>query len=680
MAEVISSRLIQNLESLKHFYPLIYRKFSRYNQKSNIRLVFNQDGEPDIFFPSTGVFLYSGMTFFQSQKIADDLIDHLDRFSLYPSLSDLNDSVCQIHFEFRNSIAGEVVKALAGVDRLSKADSFPCIILTGLGLGFQLGYLYERMTPLHLYVIEPDPDIFFLSLCCFDYASLFSYIHENNFHLEFRIGNDYSNLIDDLNLYFNNYPVAFAAQCFWFGYCNTPEIKHVIPLLSENFASVTLKRGFFDDLMFSFAHSVNNISSGVPVLFNSRLSSHIKKIPLLLVGNGPSLDGDIDFIRKYQKHFVIMACGTTYATLCKCGVRADIYIALERGVNVYDSLMAIKDHREYFEHTLCIGTEIVYPRVFELFRNRLIILKDNETTPLWLMNSELLPQNEDLLTVSRINPLVSNFGLVVASVLGFKQIFMVGVDNGVIDNPSVLSVNLHSRYSIYEDIDDAGQHKDDNQSILKLFYEYPANFGGKVKTDSLYLSSIRAMESCISRYADDIKYYNCSNGAAIRGAKPFRLKNIKFVKEKLDFARFVHELISNSRSFSFSTDDIKDILDIGGYRNFVDDIIRRLTNAEEDRLQFLQMEEKIFNDIEKTKTKDWYKLFLNGSLIYMLLPVNEYLYSVEESSNSWNKAKSLVNTIVEFLNLTKGVVPRAFEYVQNEHIRIIKEEKRKAGL
>lgn len=681
-SEFTSNRLSQNLGALKHYYPQLYRRFFNYVPKSDICLVTTQNGEPDVYFASSNSLLYSGQSFARCRKLVADLVDHLDLFSLYPSLTELEDQDRQIHFEYRNRVVRDVVRSLEGTNQISKAESFPCIIQIGLGLGYQLGYLYEEMTPLHLYVIEPDQDLFFLSLCCFDYQPLLSYIHENNLHLEFRVGNDFSSLIDELNVYFNWHPVAFAAQCFWFGYSCTPEVKQLSLLLSENFASITLKLGFFDDLMFSFAHGVNNISSGVPVLCKNKpcLSDSLRKLPLLLVGNGPSLDNDIDFIKENQDRFVIMACGTAFSTLCKCGIKSDIYIALERGIYVYDSLMATKDYSEYFEHALCIGTEIIYPEVFALFKNRLIILKDNELAPLWLRTSGQLSLNADLPVAARINPLVSNFGLVAASVLGFRRIYMVGVDNGVIDDSSDAAQNLHSRYSIYTDKNGSDKQMEGDQHLSTLYFQYPANFGGKVKTDSLYLSSIRAMEYCIAKHTDDAKYYNCSNGAVVNGAEACRLHKVKLGQEKFDFASFMQEIISSSRSFSFSVDQMKKILDVEGYCRFVDDTVKIFSQSVKDRLQFLKLEENLFDSIEKSRMNDWYKLFLNGSLIYMLLPVNEYLYSVDFNEDSSCKVRSFIDVIVEFLNLTKEIIPKAFEYTQGEHIRIIEETKKKCEI
>ncbi len=677
-SEFISDRLNQNLRALELYYPELYGRFYNYAQKSNIRLVINQSGEPDVYFPSSDTLLYSGQSFAKCLKIANDLIDHLELFSLYPALTELDDPFTQIHFEYRNRIVRDVVKELSGADPISKAESFPCILQIGLGLGYQLGYLYEKMTPLHLYVIEPDPDLFFLSLCCFDYPPLLNYIHENNLHLEFRIGNDFSNLIDELDVYFNWHPVAFAAQCFWIGY-HSSVIKQLMSLLSENFASITLKLGFFDDLMFSFAHGVNNISSGIPVLYSNKtfLSDYMRKFPLLLVGNGPSLDDDMDFIKKNQDRFVIMACGTAFATLCRCGIKSDIYIALERGVNVYDSLMAIKEHREYFEQTLCIGTEILYPKVFELFKNRMIILKDNEIAPLWLKRIGMIASNTELPVASRINPLVSNFGLVAASILGFKQVYMAGVDNGVIDDSSVTSPNLHSRHCIYADESGTEKYKVGYQRISRLFFDYPANFGGNVKTDSLYLSCIRAMEYCITKHSKNTCFYNCSNGAEVKGAKPFRLQNVKLGKENFDFTKFKQELISGCRSFSLTVDDLKKIIDVEGYCRFVDDTVRILTEIPKDRLEFIEIEEKLLDNIEKTKINDWYKMFLSGSLSYMLLPVNEYLYSAKDEESSLRKAGTFIKIITEFLNITKEIIPFALEYVQNEHVRVVENAKKK---
>ncbi|MGN4935622.1 6-hydroxymethylpterin diphosphokinase MptE-like protein [Aeromonas rivipollensis] len=101
--------------------------------------------------------------------------------------------------------------------------------------------------------------------------------------------------------------------------------------------------GFFDDNLFAIAHSATNICDGVPFLLKDRqVDSSYKELPVFIVGNGPSLDETIGYLKKYQDSAIIIACGSTVSALYKAGIKPDICVAVERTKSMADFLTFLK--------------------------------------------------------------------------------------------------------------------------------------------------------------------------------------------------------------------------------------------------------------------------------------------------------------------------------------------------
>ena len=66
------------------------------------------------------------------------------------------------------------------------------------------------------------------------------------------------------------------------------------------------------------------------VLRHQTLDKKYAKLPVFVIGSGPSLDNDIPFIRKNQDKAIVVACGTAIDTLYHAGIKPDFYACTER--------------------------------------------------------------------------------------------------------------------------------------------------------------------------------------------------------------------------------------------------------------------------------------------------------------------------------------------------------------
>ena len=89
------------------------------------------------------------------------------------------------------------------------------------------------------------------------------------------------------------------------------------------------------------------------------------------------MDADLELIKKNNNKVFIIACGTALTALLNYGIKVDIYVAVERTPDVYDSLLTIKDLK-LLDNILCIAPDTTYPPTITLFKHRVIGFKANE--------------------------------------------------------------------------------------------------------------------------------------------------------------------------------------------------------------------------------------------------------------------------------------------------------------
>jgi len=666
LEKLIPENLERNLNSLKTFFPQLYNKFQNYELKKQYKLTCNENRQPNILFPD-GSYLYGNNPFDECKKQVDNLLNNISFSVNTQGITDEDNPFYQLHFYYKNKLYSQVKDLCAKNNTESqsqkrgKITSAPLLIMLGLGLGYQLAFLYEKFTPVNIYIIEPDSDIFYLSLCVLDYTYIFEYISERHLGIKFIFTDDPESIMLDLDNYCSKYGMNIAVKTFYQHYAS-PRLSEIRHRLERDLPSISIKNGFFDDTLIGMCHSAKNLIAGVRILTDYQLPENLLNIPALIIGSGPSLDDELELIKNINSKVCIIACGTALTALIRYGIKVDIYVAIERTESVRDSLLTIKD-RSVFDQILCIAPDVVHPDVLNLFKHKLIGLKANEVIPSMLALSKNVKNIEDLCCLNYCNPLVSNMGLFIASYLGFKNLFLVGIDNGSAKNES------HSVYTCYYDERGNIKNGSENMILNKLSLSYPGNFRTTVKTNTLFKLSIRIFEELISNFKEKINFYNASDGAKIEGAIPLHLSEIDWKK----YSSFAHdnmrdEIISNkSKSIDVSKIDFQSLLKCDRYNEIADQLITDLKNLPEDRIETVLRLEAHLDYLKEIKKEGLIagSCALYGSLCLMYAGLLTAIYC----TNSSNKElANIIETITDFISETKRYYSHAFEY-DYEYIR-----------
>ena len=402
-----------------------------------------------------------------------------------------------------------------------------------------------------------------------------------------------------------------------------------------------------------------NIINQTPFLeLQKKLPEQYTSIPILVIGNGPSLDTDLELIKKNNNKMFIIACGTALTALLNYGIKVDIYVAVERTPDVYDSLLTIKDHK-LLDNILCIAPDTTFPSTINLFKHRVIGFKANEAMFKALALNKKLGKYQKYYPLDLINPLVSNMGLVIASCLQFKQIYLVGVDCGSAYEEA------HSKYSMYYENKKLKKEYTD-MTLNKNPNVYPGNFTDTVRTNDLFTTSLHCMEKVIHANKKQITYYNASNGAKIEGCIPKHLSEIDFARLKepdhIQFRNFIENEMAEP--INISEQDFIDILRLNRSFEIIDTLIDDLKKPAYSRQEIILKFEShmdFLNDcIKEGVIVSTHAV--KGSLADLYWGYITALYYQADETKALKDAEELIPLIIDFLKKAKEYLPKTYEY------------------
>ena len=660
LEQLIPENLESNLNALDKFFPKLYNKFKNYHLRSEYKLTCNENRQPNILFPD-GHYLYGSTPFDECSKQVEELLNNLSFSINTQGITDEENPFCQLHFYYKNKLYSQV-KSLCNKSKSELHDkkrrtatSTPLLIMLGLGLGYQLAFLYEKFTPINTYIIEPDTDIFYLSLCVFDYASLFQYISEKHLGIKFIFMDDPESIILDLDNYCSSYGMNLAVKTFYQHYASD-KLTKIKNRIQRDMSSISIKNGFFDDILIGMCNSSRNLISKTKILTDYQLPEHLKKIPVLVIGSGPSLDAELDLIKRINEKVCIIVCGTALTALIKYGIKVDVYVAIERTETVRDALLSIED-KTVFNDILCIAPDVVHPSVLNLFKHKIIAFKANEVMyySLALLGKIKVPNKYCCLNYC--NPLVSNMGAFIAFYLGFHDIYFVGIDNGSAQNDS------HSKFSYYYDKNGIIKKEAENMILNKLPLSFPGNFRTEIKTNSLFKISIRVFEDLISDNKKCANFYNASDGAKIEGSESKHLSDVNWKK----YDSFDHNELRNviehqkAENIEVNQHDFNAILKSERYNEVADLLIKDLKHLPENNAEIVLRLEAHFDYLNNLRKEGLvvgsHALYGSLALMYAGLITAIYCSDYQES-----ELETIINTITDFITETKKYYPFTYKY------------------
>ncbi len=384
-------------------------------------------------------------------------------------------------------------------------DNVEQLYMFGGGLFLQFQDILNALDVKRLTVFESDLDAFYASMHIVDWSEIYRYFDRENYSLELILATDDDNIYSDIYKRILTIGVhRFAKIDLYFHYQNK-ELNFLSDNILNYITASIAGMGFFEDERVGLAQTLKNLESNIPISRRDLSEiTELEQLPVLLIGNGPSLDMLEGFIKENRENFILVSCGTSLGTLEKKGIKPDIHLEQERILAVRNILI------ETTSQTFRKGIRLValnpcHPKVFELFDERYMAIKDQDIGAVYLKRLDL----GNVHSLKYPNPLVSNFGLSLLISLGFKNIYLAGIDCGM-----VTDTTHHSKDSYYYKDEKLNPYPHLLQSLLKV----KGNFRDAVFTTDLFNKSRLGL--ALSLANADVNCFNLSDGAFIDGAEP----------------------------------------------------------------------------------------------------------------------------------------------------------------
>lgn len=674
MSSMLIERFKRNIQVFSEFIPDIADTFRNYRPSRTLDFFCTENGIPNLMFPQNGnEILYKTDNPLELCKEQIDDVLSKQRY-VGTGYSKEYDQFGQIHFRYLSHAVARVKAAMEGEGLCTARElkSCPNCVVVGIGLGYPVGLLCERMEIANLVLIEPDPDLFFASLHAFDWASLLQYMKENHYGINFLIGQTAQQLSEDLSGFYERHGRFLSGQCICFVHYANQEIRDLVSTLLKDYYRIHSAMGFFDDHLFGISHACWAVTHHRRFLrADAAPEEWFRRIPLFVVGNGPSLDRDIPFLRRCQDKALIMACGTALDTLYHAGICPDFYACTERTPQIAETIDAIKD-KDFLRRITLIAGDVVHPQTQKRFTRSAIFGKPDE--PFFWMARAAFPGARKIRAINVMNPIVGNLGVSAAMSLGFYRVCLFGLDNG----KPVRADHMHSKYStLYSSsgISDKGGNYDLSSGIT-----LPGNFGGEVQSNYIFRLANRHMELVMRlahEYCPSLYITNSSDGALMEGAKP--VKSNDLMEEFLQM-----DDIDKESALSYLQDCLCLSLEIPEgelnlaclkkeFSRVCDSLIEKIrTYAKKERTAFVQHLESLSEEIAKLNANPLTRglgYTLEGTSQSMFMMALNALYHVHDETKAVELASRVLDDYVFLLEDAKRLYAFLPDYVMGDHLK-----------
>ncbi len=415
-------------------------------------------------------------------------------------------------------------------------NKYAPILIFGLGDGSHIKEL-RKVAPDNMFIVyEPDENIFYRVMTSLDMSAVVGDEKialavngvSKRFFIEFI-----QLIINYANLQLCKYPSLPNYAMLY-----SQERTHILELVKSHASSLVFTRNTSVVAKEeNIKNTLNNIKyamacSDIYNLKESFATVNLENVPAIIVGAGPSLDKNIDYIKEAKGKAFIIAVDTALKTVLREGIQPDITISVDG-----HKPMAIFEHEKIKS----------IPLVFCKESNEQIMEKHIGKKIMFNLGKDYMTQFFERFG-KKTDPLetggsVANNAFSLAQYLGFKNIILVGMDLAYTDN------KRHANAS----------YEDSTKNVFKrwnnmVYLDVEDIYGNIIVTDVKMKMYIEWFEKQILRYEDLNVIDATEGGALIKGCKimTFKAAIEQYCNETVDF----YELINGAKT-AFSLEEQK---------------------------------------------------------------------------------------------------------------------------
>jgi hypothetical protein len=532
----LNNELLQsNLAAFSLFFPEIAREFREYIP-SKWKPLANQNGEVNIFHLKTETTLYGESPLAEELQAFDAFVQAPSRERL--ALGYIRGKTSQ---HLHQKMVKKIEKAFEGIkaDDAVLPNEVNALLLFGIGAGYKLQKFYKTIDIKSLFICEPNRDYFYASLYAIDWNYILNEANENDRRIYLNIGDDGTNLAKDLVGQFHAIGTHVIESMYFSNGYDNPALIPAIKKLREELRSIVALGEYFDYSRYGVAHTKWAIENGVNFYTKKNIllfDSDFTEVPVFIVGNGPSLDKLLPVLKEERARAIIISCGTALQSLYKNGIIPDFHAEIESNRDTYDWATRI-GNLDFLKGISLLSCNGMHPDTVKLYKNAFLSFKEGEASTV-AINGLNASVNFPELKFSY--PTVSNFAINFALDVGFKQIYLIGVDLGFVDGQ-----HHHSKDSGYYKSDGSELYDYVNQSNSSLSVK--GNFRSSVTTKFEFNMARKMIEKAVAAYPNQ-DVYNLNDGAAITGCLPLNPDSVLLLNSSESKKRALEWIVKSMHS------------------------------------------------------------------------------------------------------------------------------------
>ncbi|WP_428024402.1 6-hydroxymethylpterin diphosphokinase MptE-like protein [Arcobacter sp.] len=647
----------ENLEYFKQNHPDIYKNLELYAAAIELGQIVPEfelqflNTHFDIVNPKTKQFLYVQNSNDVSKQIVDGInFDAtVNSFKTYYEFK-YNDTVAKTALEqdilapctIGNApVINFVNKNLSNPQNLKEVHKF---IIFGVLLGIHIPLIHQKLNSKVYLIVEPNLEFFRLSLFVTNYANLakqtklFFSVAQNEYEFKKTFESFYGELF-----IFNHY----------LKFVNISAGSDVYMKVIQNFLVSQPHLLYSYDRTFLSLSRTNSYISQDFNLLNIKYKQNLKPFekPVLLLGAGPSLQRNIDFVKQNQDYFTIVAIYATMPILERNGIKPDIITQYdEQDEEVLNTLNKLKNIH-FFNNTIFIFASHVNAKLMNSFPKENIFI---------FQAMFELKENFGILT----SPSIGELSYALLLLFQAKELYLLGLDFAMDVESGDTHIEGHSGSSAFNKLKDLEDSNDKNYSFRKNTILVKGNFLPEVKSVPVFKTCIDTFSQFTEMYKDSFnKVFNLSNGAYLNGATPLKIEDIdlsNFTKKEPKTIK--EELFNSLASISEAGYNNKDLeklnLKLSGVKKIKKSLeqfqkIKKYKDFEEYKGQLINLIQNIL--FEKHHCEDLQSILINYSShnlhhIFYLFDLDsetdkkKYIYEINK--NLCTQLNKIVDTYV----------------------------------
>ncbi|XOB61997.1 6-hydroxymethylpterin diphosphokinase MptE-like protein [Campylobacterota bacterium DY0563] len=627
------SRYVNNLEFFKSSSPELFNKVELLSTAINEGLYkeryaleyIKEVQDFDILDLESNIYLYDkNFSSFNKQIVTNmDLEKEKSSFSfnknIYKISADsyfLPDTKFELLDEYLSRDISAVKSVFIDINSSNKYKYIDKMIFLGTLLGGHIESSIKRINPKLVFIVEPNLELFRLSLFITDYKKL-----SQTTHFIFSIMDEESIFIKKLDLFISEY---FQFSNYNIKYSKLNSFPDMI--LNQVLTKLHLENPFVFDytkvLYDTFYYICKHINKYNILTLNkeSKLSSSFfKNKPVLFLGAGPSLSKNIDWIRENQNNFIIVAMGAVYKKLFESGIKVDIVTTADSQYEILDKTHFNEEDVLLLKDTIILASIATPTKILNRFNQDKLFLFETYQS---------IKDNSSAYNGASIGEVTLNILLD----LSVESIYMIGIDLSIDEKSGSSHYDgyINKRESLDDDLQLNEYLKTGKKGSREDFFEVKGVIKEKVITTRIFSFSITKYEELILKFKkDNQQIFNLSPDAAHINGVTF-LEKEKLKLNKLEFDNELFTFIQKNSEFGLSFSEQENInnrlKNIEQLHRYVLNLFAN--NKAKNMPQFVNNIYEIFKEI--INTNDYICSNLLANYFKVILPYIYYILNDEK--------------------------------------------------